>query len=176
MDGEIGYNVKRYDDLIDILRKNPRQKIATICYSENGGHFLFLLRKKEPFAGYLVPPGGHVEKDEDVESATKREFFEETGLEIVDLKLKMVTSEIGPEHYNWILFIFTGKTNGSDFVESDEGKLFWVKKDEILRANLSPIDKLLVPYILDGTNDVWKAQIEYNVNREVVYWKVEKLY
>jgi len=176
LDGEIGYNVKRYDDLIDILRKNPRQKIATICYSENGGHFLFLLRKKEPFAGYLVPPGGHVEKDEDVESATKREFFEETGLEIVDLKLKMVTSEIGPEHYNWILFIFTGKTNGSDFVESDEGKLFWVKKDEILRANLSPIDKLLVPYILDGTNDVWKAQIEYNVNREVVYWKVEKLY
>jgi len=168
--------VKRYDDLIDILRKNPRQKIATICYSENGGHFLFLLRKKEPFAGYLVPPGGHVEKDEDVESATKREFFEETGLEIVDLKLKMVTSEIGPEHYNWILFIFTGKTNGSDFVESDEGKLFWVKKDEILRANLSPIDKLLVPYILDGTNDVWKAQIEYNVNREVVYWKIEKLY
>jgi 8-oxo-dGTP diphosphatase len=175
LDREIGYKVKRYDELIDILRKNPKQKVATICYAENGGHFLFLLRKKEPFAGYLVPPGGHVEKDEDVESAIRREFLEETGLEIVDLKLKMVTSEIGPEHYNWILFIFTGKTNGSDFVESDEGKLVWVKKDEILRANLSPIDKLLVPYILDETDIVWKAEIEYSEEKQIVRWWVEEL-
>jgi 8-oxo-dGTP diphosphatase len=175
LDREIGSNVKRYDDLINILRKNPKQKVATICYAENGGHFLFLLRKKEPFSGYLVPPGGHVEKDEDVESAIRREFLEETGLEIADLKLKMVTSEIGPEHYNWILFIFTGKTNGSDFVESDEGKLVWVKKDEILRANLSPIDKLLVPYILDETDIVWKAEIEYSEEKQIVRWWVEEL-
>ncbi|WP_448377416.1 NUDIX domain-containing protein [Fervidobacterium sp.] len=167
------YKMIRYEKLVESLKKNEKQKVATICYAENDGKILFLLRKKEPFSGYLVPPGGHVEKDEDVESATKREFFEETGLELVDLKLKMVTSEVGPEHYNWILFIFVGKTKETNFVESEEGSLSWIEKEKILSENLSPIDKLLVPYILDQTDIVWKAEIEYNGEKEVSQWRVK---
>jgi 8-oxo-dGTP diphosphatase len=165
----------QYEKLIMSLRKNEKQKVATICYAENDGKILFLLRRKEPFSGYLVPPGGHVEEGEDVETATKREFLEETGLELEHLKLKMVTSEVGPEHYNWILFIFVGKTKGTEFVESEEGELVWIDKDRILNENLSPIDKLLVPYILDGTDIVWKAEIEYNGEKEVFRWHVIEL-
>ncbi|AMW33276.1 NUDIX domain-containing protein [Fervidobacterium islandicum] len=163
-----------YDEITRLMRKHANQKIATICYAENNGKLLFLLRKKEPFAGYLVPPGGHVEKNEDVESATRREFIEETGLELLDLKLKMVTSERGPEHYNWILFIFVGKTNGTNFVESSEGKLFWIDKDKILQENLSPIDKLLAPYILDGTDIVWKVEIDYDEQKQFKNVLIEK--
>ncbi|WP_448378037.1 NUDIX domain-containing protein [Fervidobacterium sp.] len=165
----------QYEKLITSLRKNEKQKVATICYAENDGKILFLLRKKEPFSGHLVPPGGHVEEGEDVESATKREFLEETGLELVDLKLKMVTSEVGPEHYNWILFIFVGKTKETNFVESEEGSLSWIEKEKILSENLSPIDKLLVPYILDETDIMWKAEIEYSKEKQIVRWQVEEM-
>ncbi|WP_240739434.1 hypothetical protein [Marinitoga lauensis] len=36
----------------------------------------------------------------------KREFMEETGFELKNIRLKVFTSEEGPKHYNWILFIF----------------------------------------------------------------------
>jgi 8-oxo-dGTP diphosphatase len=47
------------------------------------GKILLLKRSVEPFKGCWHVVGGHVEEDESLKEAVKREFKEETGLDVV---------------------------------------------------------------------------------------------
>jgi len=47
------------------------------------GKLLLLKRGVEPFKSYWHVVGGHVEEDETLKEAVKREFKEETGLDVV---------------------------------------------------------------------------------------------
>ena len=47
------------------------------------GKILLLKRNVEPFKGVWHVVGGHVEENESLEAAVKREFREETGLDVV---------------------------------------------------------------------------------------------
>lgn len=49
----------------------------------NEGKLLLLKRNVEPFKGCWHVIGGHVDKDESLKEAVKREFKEETGLDVV---------------------------------------------------------------------------------------------
>lgn len=46
------------------------------------GKFLLLKRNVEPFKGFWHVVGGHVEENESLKEAVKREFKEETGLDV----------------------------------------------------------------------------------------------
>ena len=46
------------------------------------GKILLLKRAVEPFKGFWHVVGGHVEEDESLKDAVKREFREETGLDV----------------------------------------------------------------------------------------------
>jgi 8-oxo-dGTP diphosphatase len=46
------------------------------------GKILFLKRNVEPFKGYWHGVGGYVEENESLKEAVKREFKEETGLDV----------------------------------------------------------------------------------------------
>jgi len=54
-----------------------------VAISDYGGvlHVLLIRRAHPPFPGLWALPGGHVDPDEDVQTAAYREFTEETGLE-----------------------------------------------------------------------------------------------
>ncbi|MBM7558893.1 NUDIX hydrolase [Marinitoga litoralis] len=174
-------NIKRFfenenlDFDISKLFKNHNQKIAVICYAENEEkEILMLERIKEPFSGKLVPPGGKVEKDEDIIQAIKREFFEETGFELKDLKLKVFTSEEGPEHYNWILFVFLGKVKKQELGYCNEGILKWVKKDKLLEENLTNIDKKIIPYLYEK-DGIYYIEINYDENKNAEIINIENV-
>jgi len=154
-----------YSEIIEKVRKSEKQRLAVMCYAQYGNKVLFLLRRKEPFAGFLVPPGGKVEKGEEIEDAIRREFREETGLELNELKLKMVTSEEGPENYNWILFTFVGKVDSDKTIECNEGELKWIDIDKMLEENLSTIDRLLIPHIFNDDDKVSIIEIRYHEDK-----------
>jgi 8-oxo-dGTP diphosphatase len=133
--------------LNDIV-KNEKQKIATICYAKNElDEYLLLERYKEPFAGKLVAPGGKTDYNESIDDSIIREFKEETGILLEDVNLKIITSEEGPEHYNWILFIYTSNIKKQNFINCDEGDLKWVHKEEINKNNITSIDAELLEHI-----------------------------
>ncbi|MFN6991461.1 MAG: NUDIX domain-containing protein [Fervidobacterium sp.] len=163
MDYDINYEI-----IAEKMRRNENQKLAVICYGRYEDKILFLKRKYEPFSGFLVPPGGKVEKDEEIEKAVRREYFEETGLTLEELELRMVTSEIGPHLYNWILFIFVGKVNSNKTIHCNEGELFWVDENDLFRDSnikLSPIDKALIPYIFEP--GIKLAFIDYSEDKKI---------
>ncbi|MFN3692380.1 MAG: NUDIX domain-containing protein [Fervidobacterium sp.] len=158
-----------YEIIAKQVRRNNDQKLAVICYARYEDKILFLKRKYEPFSGFLVPPGGKVEKDEEIENAVRREYLEETGLVLENLELRVVTSEIGPQLYNWILFIFVGKVNSNKTIDCSEGELIWVNESDLFQnlsaVEISPIDKALIPYIFKP--GIKLAFIDYSEDKKI---------
>lgn len=70
----------------------PRPVVTVDCVvfsgdPAGGGLEVVLIRRgKEPFQGQWALPGGHVEKDEDLDVSARRELAEETGIEDADLE------------------------------------------------------------------------------------------
>jgi 8-oxo-dGTP pyrophosphatase MutT (NUDIX family) len=84
------------------------------------------------FAGLLNGVGGSVEPDEDVMSAALRECEEETGLRPARLDLGAVV-HVSAEPVV-MLFVFVGDAPPGDARAGDEGKLVWLREDEIAGA------------------------------------------
>jgi 8-oxo-dGTP diphosphatase len=68
--------------------------IAVFREKDNQHEVLLINRKRNPFAGMWALPGGFVDMDETVETAAKRELYEETNVSGVVLKQFHVFSEI----------------------------------------------------------------------------------
>ncbi len=68
----------------------PRPAVTTDCvifaYDNSDLKVLLIERKFEPYKGHWAFPGGFLNMDEDLETGAKRELFEETGLQNIQLK------------------------------------------------------------------------------------------
>ena len=62
--------------------------VNVFVFNSDFTSLLFVERKKPPFKGQFLPPGGHVESGETPTACARREVYEETGLsvEIVDFR------------------------------------------------------------------------------------------
>lgn len=112
--------------------------ISTVCYLIENDKVLFLKFNKK-WGQVYCPPGGKEESNESPIECIIREFKEETGLEVIDPKLK------GISYWNWkyedqgIIFIYTATTfKGSILENSEEGKLQWIAIEDI--KNLKQFD------------------------------------
>ena len=112
--------------------------LTTMCmlYKENG-EFLVLNRVKKDWPG-LTFPGGHVEDNEVSEEACVREMKEETNLDVYDVEC------VG--HIEWNDFgdglrhfavLYRSKNFKGDIHPSLEGKVFWIKEEDIDKYPLS---------------------------------------
>lgn len=146
------------------IRRGPKQVKASICYIFHEGKALMIKRHKEPFFGYFVAPGGKFEEGETPYQCVEREIREETGLKIKDYRLKIVTSELGPQNYNWLLYIFVCENFEGTVQESDEGKLFWIDRDKLIYEKMSEIDKSMLPYVFDNSRYFMKLRYDENKN------------
>lgn len=142
------------------IRRSENQVRAAICYIFKDGKALMIKRKKEPFSGYITAPGGKFEEGETPYECAAREIREETGLCVKDFEIKIVTSELGPEHYNWILYIFVCMDFEGCVTESDEGELLWVPVEELPYCRMSDIDREMLPYVLDDKKYFMKLKYD----------------
>lgn len=96
-------------------------------------------------------PGSHIEDGESIIESTIREIKEETGLTISNLELcgiiNWYNDETGDRYFvfNYRTEIFAGEL----LKETEEGKVFWIDKDELLKLNLSEGLKERLPMFFD---------------------------
>jgi len=94
--------------------------------------------------------GGHVENDEDVLAAAKREVLEETGLIPIGLVLKAVVNiQAGDALLGIIMFVFSGRSDQRSTQRSYEGELHWIPLANLNKYDLVEDLEWLLPKVLD---------------------------
>ncbi len=119
--------------------------LTTMTMLENEkGEILVENRVKSDWPG-LTFPGGHVEDNEDIIQGAIREFFEETGLTLLDIKnVGYIEWNVIEENTRHLSILFKAHKYQGDIHSSKEGKVFFIKKKDINNYPLSnDFDKIL---------------------------------
>ncbi|VEU79952.1 8-oxo-dGTP diphosphatase [Haploplasma axanthum] len=140
------------------MERTEKVIITNMCMVyDDEGNILVQDRVNPNWPG-ITFPGGHVEPKESFVNSVIREVKEETGLDIEQCKVcgfKQFTNKDG--EYRYIVIFFKTNTFKGKLRSSNEGKVFWIKRDEIENYKLA-----------DGFIDMMKIFEEENLN-EIYY-------
>lgn len=101
---------------------------------DNQFEILLIQRLNEPFQNYWALPGGFVDENEDLETAAKRELFEETDIKL--FQVKQIKTYGNPERdprNHTISIAFFGETDSlAEAKAKDDAKTVkWFPVDEL---------------------------------------------
>lgn len=126
-------------------------KFATLCYVLYEDQVLMVHRVKKAqdmHQGKWNGLGGKLEPGETPEECALREIREESGLEVTDLTLKGILTFPGfANDEDWYAFVFIARAEGKAVIDSAEGNLRWVPRDELSQLNLWEGDYIFLPWI-----------------------------
>ena len=119
--------------------------LTNMCLIINDkNEILFQDRLKNDWPG-LNLPGGHVEVNESIKDSVIREIKEETNLTLIDLEFVNYFEWINTKTSNReIVFLFKSNNFKGEIINSLEGKLYWLKIEDLKDKTLSlDLDKIL---------------------------------
>ncbi len=136
----------------DQLRSQDRYAIIPrVLVFVTRGEFILLIKgspTKRLWANLYNGIGGHIEKGEDILSAAKREFLEETGLKLINPWLcAVITIDTGtPTGIG--MYVYRGSASEGVLKPSSEGELEWIPYTQIHSIPLVEDLPELVPIIM----------------------------
>ncbi len=113
-------------------------KNTTLCYIEKDGAYLMLHRVKKEHDinhGKWIGVGGKFEPFETPEDCLLREVKEETGLHLLEYRLRGIITFVQDEETEY-MFLYTADSFEGELSSCDEGELAWIPKKEILKLEL----------------------------------------
>ena len=129
-------------------------KNTTVCYIEKDGKYLMIHRikkKNDENHDKWIGIGGKLEEGESPYDCIVREVYEETGLTLINPKLRgiitFVSNEFGTQYMN--LFCaneFSGTLNEV----CDEGVLEWIEKEKLYSMSIWEGDKIFFRLLDEG--------------------------
>lgn len=114
-------------------------KNTTLCYVEQDGKYLMLLRnkkKQDENAGKWIGVGGKFEEGESPQDCLLREVQEETGLRLTQYRFRGIVTFVSNQYETEYMHLFTAHGFEGERIPCDEGELRWVEKDEVLSLPL----------------------------------------
>ncbi len=131
------YNNEEHVALRFILGETMRTEnveLTVACLIHRNDEYLLQNHIKGSWTGFTFP-GGHVEKDESIVEAVKREIREETGLTLLHPRLCGV-KQFPIENGRYLVFLFESEEFEGELKSSEEGPMYWVKKEDLSSLNL----------------------------------------
>lgn len=123
---------------------------ATLTYLIDDGKVLLIEKKRGHGEGNFNGPGGKLEDGETPKEAAKREFKEETRIEVEGLEsvaeLKFFFGGDPDQHVH----VFITENYSGEAEETEEARPEWFNIDEIPYDSMWPDDEVWMPKMFDG--------------------------
>lgn len=117
-------------------------ELTTLCLIRQDDRILLQNRVKKDWQGYALP-GGHVEPGESIVDSVIREMREETGLTIDAPKLCGI-KQFPIDGGRYLVFLFKTDRFEGEIRSSHEGKMEWVKRNEVSQLpTVADLEELL---------------------------------
>ena len=101
-------------------------------------------------------PGGHVESGESFTKSVVREVEEETGYTLENPSLCGIKQFPTDEGARYVILLYKADRFRGTLRSSDEGRVFWVRRDEIERYELAHnMEEMLPLFEDDGKNEFY---------------------
>jgi 8-oxo-dGTP diphosphatase len=146
---------------------------AVLVYALREGEVLLMHRVKEPNLGLWTAPGGKVELMESPHDTARREMAEETGLEVQNLLLRGLCTQVSSSpDWQWLQFIFvTTRFQGTLRADRREGNLAWVPLEKYFTALPIPqADAVFAPRVLATSEGCFQAKFIHDADLNLVTW------
>ncbi len=114
--------------------RTEQVELTVICLIHQEDRYLLQDRVKKDWEGFTFP-GGHIEPGESIVDAVIREMKEETGLTIKAPRLCGV-KQFPIDGGRYLVFLFETDQFEGEVRDSEEGKMYWVKRSELSNVNL----------------------------------------
>lgn len=119
------------------MKSTEKVELTNMCmiYDENG-NILIQDKVGKSFSGVTFP-GGHIEPGESFNDSVIREVKEETGLDIKNPKLCGVQQWSMKHKSRYVVLFYKTNEFSGNLVSSDEGNVFWIKKEDLKNYKLA---------------------------------------
>ena len=135
-------------------------ELTIMCMIVKGDQVLIEERTDKNWPGVAFP-GGHVEAGESFMEAVIREVREETGLTVERPELCGVKQFMTREGARYVVFLYRANRFSGEPVSSDEGRVFWVKKEDAGKQPLaSGVAPMLEVFFGDFPREIfWREDV-----------------
>lgn len=119
------------------MARKEKAIFTNMCMITDGSGNVLVEDRLNPDWPGVTFPGGHVEPGESFVDSVIREVYEETGLTIEDPVLCGVKQFQTDDDARYVVFFFKASRYHGQLHSSDEGKVYWIPREELSQQKLS---------------------------------------
>ena len=140
------------------MKRTEQVELTVLCLVQHEDAYLLQDRIKKDWQGYTLP-GGHVEAGESIVDAVVREIKEETGLTVLNPTLCGI-KQFPIEGGRYLVFLFCADQFEGELSSSQEGRMYWIKKEELPGINLASGFNELIQVMTNNTLNEFQYIVE----------------
>ena len=144
---------------------------STVCYLKKDNKVLMIKFSKK-WGQVYAPPGGKFESGETPLDCIIREFYEETGLTLINPRLQGLS--YWHDSTEGIIFVYTAdEYEGKLTTISSEGKLEWINIDDLLTIKQFPQNEKFTPYLFK--DELFEGKFSLDNKCNVLKYEIRRM-
>lgn len=144
---------------------------TTVCYLKKDNKVLMIKFAKK-WEQVYAPPGGKFETGESPLDCIIREFYEETGLTLINPKLQGIS--YWRDSIEGIIFVYIAEEyEGKLTTSSSEGELEWIKVDDLTSINQFDQNEKFTPFLFK--EELFEGKFLLDDKCKVIKYEIRKM-